>query len=380
MEPLDLAAPGRRFPPHVSRRAALISTTIAIGLVVAIAAAVVLVNQPHELPVAAAPTASPTPSPSPSPSPSPTPTPPPSASPTPAAPIGPDPVLGSDGRLTVLLLGSDARASHSGNRTDVIMVVSLNPTTGAVAAASIPRDTAGFPTSSKGTYGPKINGLYQSMIGRIGQPKAAAEMKRIIGAGIGVEIDNYAVVGFEGVRQLVNAVGGVSVVLPRAVSDPYYWVTSRKRGVFFPAGTNHLSGDRALILARTRKGDNDFERARRQQLLVAGAVNAVRDRGLANLTRLLPIASRFVKTDLPLKAAPILFDIVSSAKLSEAEKVVFGPTKWATGGSGTSFTLKLNVVRAWTAEWMAPVPLPTPAPRMTPVPDPSPAPRTTPYR
>ncbi len=298
---------------------------------------------------------------------------------SPSPSVGPDAVLGSDGRLTVLLLGSDARASHSGNRTDVIMVVSLDPTTGAVAAASIPRDTANFPTSSKATYRAKINGLYQSLMGRIGQPKAAAEMKRIIGSGIGVEIDSYAVIGFEGVRQLINAVGGVDVVLARSVSDPYYWVTSKKRGVFFPAGTNHLSGDRALIFARTRKGDNDFERARRQQLLVAASVTAVRDRGLKNLGKLLPIANRFVKTDLPLAAAPILFDMVSGANLSGAEKVVFGPRKWATGGSGTSFSLKLDVVRGWTAQWMTPVaaPEPQPTPQITPVPGPGVALRIT---
>ena len=124
-------------------------------------------------------------------------------------------------------------------------------------------------------------------------------MKRIVGSGIGVEVDSYAVIGFEGVRQLVNAVGGIDVVLTKSVSDPYYWVTSSKRGVFFPNGRNHLTGDRALIFARTRKGDNDFERARRQQLLVAGAVNAVRERGLRNLTQLIPVADRYVKTDLP---------------------------------------------------------------------------------
>ena len=235
------------------------------------------------------------------------------------------------------------------------MVVSLDPTTGAVAAASIPRDTVNFPTSSRATYRAKVNGLYQSLIGRLGQTKAAREMKRIIGDGIGVEVDSYAVVGFEGVRQLVNAVGGVDVVLPKAVNDPYYWVTSKKRGVFFPAGRNHLTGDRALIFARTRKGDNDFERARRQQLLVAGAVEAVRDRGLSKLPKLLSIAGRYVKTDLPLKSAPELFAIVAKADLGHAQRVVFGPTKWASGGSGSSFSLKLDVVRSWTAEWMAPV-------------------------
>ena len=372
MEPLDVAAPRRRFPPNVSRRAALISTAVAVGLVVLIVVGLLIANRPSEAPVAAAPTASPSPSPTASPSPSPSPphTPEPSPSATPFAPISPDPVLGSDGRLTVLLLGSDARRGLSGNRTDVIMVVSLDPTTGAVAAASIPRDTANFPTSSKARYGPKVNGLYQALIGRLGQPKAASEMKRIVGSGIGVEIDSYAVIGFEGVRQLVNAVGGVDVVLSKSVSDPYYWVTSTRRGVFFPAGRNHLTGDRALIFARTRKGDNDFERARRQQLLVAGAVQAVRDRGFRNLGKLIGVANRFIRTDLPLGAAPVIFDMVSGAKVSEAQRVVFGPTKWAAGGSGTSFTLRLDVVRAWTAEWMAPVKtLPTPAPRITPLPE-----------
>ncbi len=343
---------------------------VAVVLVAGVVGAALYLGRPADPGVAvASPTASPTPSPTPTPTSTPTasPTRQPSPSPSPA-PIGPDPVLGSDGRLTILLLGSDYRPSHSGNRTDVIMVVSLDPNTGAVAAASIPRDTVGFPTSSKQTYRAKINGLYQSLIARIGKPKAAREMKRIIGDGIAVEIDSYAVIGFEGVRQLVNAVGGVDVVLSKSVSDPYYWVTPRSRGVYFPAGRNHLSGDRALIFARTRKGDNDFERARRQQLLVAGAVDAVRKRGLANLPKLLAVAGRFVYTDLPIKSAPLLFDAVSGAKVGDAAKVVFGPTKWASGSAGGSFSLRLPVIREWTAQWMAPVAPPSPAPRTTPEP------------
>lgn len=281
--------------------------------------------------------------------------------------------------MTVLLLGSDYRPSHAGNRTDVIMVVSINPTTGAVAAASIPRDTAGFPTSASQTYGAKVNGLYQSLISRLGQAKAASEMKRIVGAGIGVEIDSYAFVGFNGVRALVNSVGGVDVTLAKAVSDPYYWVTARNRGVYFPAGRNHLTGDRALIFSRTRKGDNDFERARRQQLLVAGAVDAVRKRGLDNLPKLLEVARHNVTTDLPLSSAPKLFAIIGKARLDDGEKIVFGPTKWATGSSGTSFRLKLNEVRAWTARWMGPVkttvaPGPVASPTPAPLPEPPPPP------
>jgi LCP family protein required for cell wall assembly len=320
----------------------LLAAVGAVGLVVVAVVAAMLIGRPSEPVVAIAspsPTATLRPTPTPTSSPTPTASPLPTASPS----LAPDPVLGTDGRLTILLLGSDYRASHAGNRTDVIMVVSLDPTTGAVAAASIPRDTVNFPTSSKATYRAKVNGLYQSLIGRMGQPQAAREMKRIIGDGIGVEVDSYAVIGFEGVRQLVNAVGGLDVTLARAVNDPYYWVTSQKQGVYFPAGRNHLNGD------------NDFERARRQQLLIGAAVVAVRERGLGNLPKLLAIAERFVRTDLPLRSAPKLFELVATANVGDAERIVFGPTKWATGGAGSSFTLKLDVVRAWTAEWMAPV-------------------------
>jgi polyisoprenyl-teichoic acid--peptidoglycan teichoic acid transferase len=302
----------------------------------------------------------------------------PSASARPSLPIAsadPGPVtkdvLGSDGRFTVLLLGSDYRPAHPGNRTDTIMVVSVDPITGAVAAASIPRDTTNFPLPNGDTYRAKVNGLYQDLVGRLGPAQGAAEMKRAVGAALGVEIDWYAFVGFAGVQRLVDAVGGVDVVLEKAVHDPAYWVTAKQRGVTFPAGPNHLNGARALIFARTRKGDNDFERARRQQLLVAAALDAVRERGLERLPQVIAAARRVVRTDLPLTSAPRIFEIVAGSNLETASKVVFGPTKWASSLGGTSFALRIDVVRAWTKRWMAPIVPPSTPPGASPSPGPS---------
>jgi len=333
---------------------------IAIVTTVATVAGVAVLSQPSPAPspapseIAVLPSASPSPTPSPSPSPSPSPTP----SPTPA---GPDRLLGTDGRFTILLLGSDYRPAHPGNRTDVIMVASVDPTTGATAVVSIPRDTARFPLPGGGVYPPKVNGLYQSYISRYGVD-AGRRIKQTVGAALGVEIDSFAVVGFEGVRQLINAVGGVDVVLKKTVHDPDYWVSSRVRGVTFPAGRNHLSGDRALIFARTRKGDNDFERARRQQLLVAAAVAKVRSRGLAVLPTLLRLGRTWIKTDLPLAEAPRIWDLMSRAKVSSAKTAVLGPRTYAVSIGGTSFALRLNVVRALIDAWMPPVAPPRPSP------------------
>ena len=279
----------------------------------------------------------------------PEPTPNPSASdfPTPTpTPAGADPLLGTDGRLTVLLLGSDYRPAHPGNRTDAIMVVSVDPASGKTAAFSVPRDTSGFPLPSGGRFGNKINALYQYFLsnGRSG----GASMEAAFSKAFGIEIDGYAFIGFSGVKNLVDAVGGVDVVLSKAYYDPYYFVNNHHQGWGLPAGKSHLNGAKALIFARSRKGDNDFGRARRQQLLVAAAMAKVRSRGPLILPRLLKIARDTVRTDLPLNRAGDLFEVISRVNLKTADKVVFGPRKYADGiGGSSSFVLRLADCRAW---------------------------------
>ena len=155
-------------------------------------------------------------------------------------------------------------------------------------------------------------------------------MSKAVGRALRVEIDNYVVIGFEGVKRLVNAVGGVNVVLDKTIRDPVYWLTPTKRGVTFKAGKNHLNGERALIFARTRKADNDFERARRQQKLVAAAVGSVKKLGLLQLPELISVARDYVKTDLP--HGPGAADLRDRriGQDEQGDRIVFGPRKWAT--------------------------------------------------
>jgi LCP family protein required for cell wall assembly len=284
--------------------------------------------------------------------------------------------MGTDGRFTVLLLGSDYRPAHPGNRTDAIMVVSVDPATGKTGAFSIPRDTTGFPLPGGGRFNQKVNGLYQyfQSTGRNG----GTAMEAAISKAFGIEVDGYVFIGFSGVKNLVDAVGGVDVVLDHAYYDPYYWVTNRHQGWGLPAGRSHLNGSQALIFARSRKGDNDFGRARRQQLLVQAALKKVRSRGVAVLPRLLQIARDTVRTDLPLARARDLFGLVSTVNLDHAQKVVFGPTRYAQGTGGSSFVLTLDVCKRWIRDNFPPAhpyaawpptpsapPLPSPIPTST---------------
>src|SRR5215208_6353616 len=201
--------------------------------------------------------------------------PPPLPTPKPSpTPRGADPLLGTDGRLTVLLLGSDYRPSHPGHRTDAIMVVSVDPTTGQSAGFSVPRDTVNFPLPLKGTFAPKVNAMLMALDESTGNGYEA--MKQAVARAFGIEVDRYVFTGFAGVRRLVKAVGGVDITLDQPYYDPAYWVNSHTQGWGLPAGTSHLDGNDALIFARSRKGDNDFGRARRQQMLVMAALAKAR--------------------------------------------------------------------------------------------------------
>jgi LCP family protein required for cell wall assembly len=296
---------------------------------------------------------SPDPSQEPSPSPS-----------TPPIP-GNDPILGADGRLTILLLGSDYRPSHPGNRTDAIIVVSVDPVTGANAAFSVPRDAVNFPLPGSGTYAAKVTGLYAYLGAKTGD--AGKAMKAAVSRAFGIEVDRYVFIGFTGVKELVRAAGGVDVTLDAPYYDPEYWVTSKQRGWGLPKGTSHLNGNDALIFARSRKGDNDFGRARRQQLLVMAAFDKVRTRGIAGLAELIAIARDTVRTDLPLDRAGDIYNLFSKVDLGKTRRVVFGPRSYASGIGGTDFQLRLDVCRAWIAKNFPPAHKP-PASSASPAP------------
>jgi polyisoprenyl-teichoic acid--peptidoglycan teichoic acid transferase len=321
-----------------------------VGLVVAIAAVGAIVVLAAALPrpeTASGPSHAPT-EPPPLP---PTATPAPSTTPAPTATPPPgtaDPLLGTDGRLTVLLLGSDYRPAKPGNRTDAIMIVSVDPTTGKSAGFSIPRDVSNFPLPDKGTFGPKVNGLYAYLESHGG--KAGARMKQAVGRAFGIEIDNYVFMGFSGVKAYVRAVGGVDVTLDKPYYDPFYWVNNHHQGWGLPAGKSHLNDDQALIFARSRKGDSDFGRARRQQQLVLAALAKVDKLGLAQLPQLVRIAGRFVRTDIPVSRAGDLLRLLSAVDLSHVDRAVFGPKTFAAKGAGTNYILRLNECKAWIAK------------------------------
>ena len=288
-------------------------------------------------------------------------------------------ILGTDGRFTILLLGSDARAGGLVSRTDAILVASVNPATRQAAVFSIPRDVVNFPLTARTKYPGKINALYPYLARRYGASSAGRRMRAIVGNALGVEIDAYALIGFTGFRRLVDTIGGVDVYVARTLRDPKYTilVNGVRRRVTFYAGWNHLTNQRALAYARIRYLDSDYARARRQQQLIIAAITKTLSLGPdAALSGLVAASTGVIRTDLPLANAPLIFAMVQQADLRNAKRVVFGPRAYAVSAGFGRIALRMTVCRTWIrryfplrqpgATWLPP----EPAPVETPVPTP----------
>ncbi len=211
---------------------------------------------------------------------------------------------GDGGRTNVLLLGIDRRNGTGwAYRTDTILVVTVDPASRAAGILSIPRDLQ-VPIPGHGED--RINTA--NFWGAQGDdPEAGpALLRATIEGNFGIPIDGYLLVDFNVFVQIVDALGGVDVDVPKALhdtrypnprpEDPYGYKT-----VHFDPGLQHMDGTQAIEYARSRMSTSDFDRAKRQQqILLALRKKALSPRGIVRWPALARVVLAGVKTDLGL--------------------------------------------------------------------------------
>ncbi|MCD6291642.1 MAG: LCP family protein, partial [Anaerolineae bacterium] len=230
-------------------------------------------------------------------------------------------------RINILLLGVDKRPSEQGPpRTDTMIVVTIDPTTGHVGMLSIPRDLwVHIPVYD--VFG-KVNTAH--VVGEKhkypgGGPALA---KRTISELIGYPIHYYVKVNFDGFRRIIDLIGGIDIYVPRDINDPTFPDDNFGYDpLFIPAGQHHMNGDLALKYARTRHVDDDYNRARRQQqVLLAIKERVMRTNMLPSLLirlpRLVHAFAGSVETDIPLNRAIALASLAHHLDLDHVEQVV----------------------------------------------------------
>lgn len=186
--------------------------------------------------------------------------------------------------FTVLLLGSDEREDDpdtEGARADTIILVRVDAPNKSVNMVSIPRDTM---VQLPGVGTAKINAAYYYG-GAAGMIDAVKDLT-------GVDIDHYASVNFDGLVDLVDAVGGIDVYVDEAIDDPKAsWATVE-------AGQQHLDGGQALALARSRDYvDGDYTRQVNQRKVIMGIVERLMNAYASELAGLIQASTKCVHTD-----------------------------------------------------------------------------------
>jgi LCP family protein required for cell wall assembly len=205
--------------------------------------------------------------------------------------------------MNILVVGIDSRGNEGAvSRTDSIMIVNVNADRVKLSILSIPRGLwVNVPN-----YGSQMvntaNFLGEANQGGTGMALLSATIEQ----NFDIEIDHYVRMDFAGFVDLVDAVGGLQIDVPRVIEDYAYPTADYGTiQVRFEQGPQWMDGERALIYARTRHSDDDYARAQRQQQVLSGFVN----RAINPLTwaSIVYVLNQSVETDLN------VFDLIVTA-------------------------------------------------------------------
>jgi LCP family protein required for cell wall assembly len=287
------------------------------------------------------PATSPSADPSASVDPSATPTEAPTPEATPAGTAVPDvsvPPWDGKERLNILLIGADTQGG--GHNTDTLITVSIDPVTKQVAMFSLPRDTKDVPIPAGParsvwgrTYGNKINSFYVNNRNRSDlwpggkSTRGYNALKAVLGELYDLDIKYFVEVDFDGFREVVDAMGGVTVnVQVPIVDDRFPAGKDRNRRLYIPSGLQHMNGTQALRYARSRNTSTDFDRAARQQrVLLSMREQADPQNLIPRLPQLIDALEKSVRTDIPLDQIDELLGLASEIDTANIRSYVFAP-------------------------------------------------------
>ncbi|MGX7419749.1 LCP family glycopolymer transferase [Carnobacterium gallinarum] len=186
--------------------------------------------------------------------------------------------------FSVLLLGVDTGdlGRTEQGRSDSIMIMTVNPNTNESKIVSIPRDTyteiVGYGTTDKINHAYAFGGVSMSV--------------NTVQKLLNIPIDYYVEVNMQGIKDIVDAVGGIDVNSP---------LTFSQDGISFTKGAIHLNGEQALAYSRMRYEDptGDYGRQGRQRQVIEAVVKkAATFSTLTNYQDILNAMQNNMKTNL----------------------------------------------------------------------------------
>lgn len=193
------------------------------------------------------------------------------------------PVKIPDHVINILLIGLDETVSGVRARSDSMILVTINTNAKTVTFTSFMRDSY---VQIPGYSPNKLNHAYQYG----GAPLLCEALK----VNFGVEVDGAVEINFASFKTIIDMLGGVEISLTK--EEAHYMNHSTQWGL--TVGSNRLTGEQALVYARLREIDSDYQRSERQRTVLMSLVNAYKNLPPLEMLDLLDDIMPLLATDM----------------------------------------------------------------------------------
>lgn len=191
----------------------------------------------------------------------------------------------------ILLIGIDSDSKLS----DSMMVLSVNRLEKTLSLVSFYRDSYTYMETAEGASAfAKMNAAYYY---------GGAEMVQdVIEKDYKIQIDDYALVGYDSFPKMIDALGGVDVKVTKKEADYLNktwkkWTRTGKK-IQFEAGTMHMDGEHALMFSRIRKLDSDINRTERQRRVITAIMTQFKSASLSQVNAAMNAILPEIKTSM----------------------------------------------------------------------------------
>lgn len=211
--------------------------------------------------------------------------------------------------INIMLVGQDTRDPEYRGLSDTMILISINPETKKLVMTSFLRDLY---IDIVGIGG---SGLYKDRLNTAYCTGGISQLGDTLAYNFGVEIDNYVEVDFYAFETLVDAMDGVDIILTDKEVEHMYYYSGKNWDL--KEGINHLNGQQALVYARIRSIDNDFNRTERQRNVINALFEKVKEISIFDMLKLGEQFFPLVTTDMSnkditkyiIQLAPVLMDL-----------------------------------------------------------------------
>ncbi|TCC40241.1 LCP family protein [Kribbella speibonae] len=291
-------------------------------------------------------------------------------------------------RLNLLLLGADDGVGREGTRTDTVIVASIDTKTGDTALISLSRNwmRMPFPEDSP-LHKVYPDGFWDPNLGNVEQPEyyldamyenvpkahpgilgqtdneGADVVKLAASAALGLDIDYYMQVNLAGFRQMIDALGGITVnVNYRVPIGGDYGAgpgsnSEKKPSGYIEKGPNQkLDGYHALWFARGRYGLSDPSRQERQRCTIHALVNSASPQALVtSYQQIAKAGKQLLRTDIPQEILPAFIQLGLKVKNAKVANIDLDKDKNFPSGKNPDYEAMREIIQKAISPKTAPV-------------------------